>query len=141
MNPCILTALNLTGPQLEQMRALKEKYQREVIPLHTQRFEREAELNLLWMQTKPESDKILAKQKEIHQIVWQIEEKATTYRLAFRSILTPEQLVKFLAMGGDMAADRRPDELSRRERHMPPDLDDDNPPPPSGPDENSNPRQ
>ena len=53
------------------------------------------------MQTESDAAGIKAKEKEIHDLKWQVLEKATDFRLTFRSVLTPEQLSKFLALGGD----------------------------------------
>ena len=55
------------------------------------------ELKLLWMQMEPDVKKIKAKEKELHELTWQMKEKATDHRLSFRKILTSEQLSKFLA--------------------------------------------
>jgi len=100
MNPSVLSGLNLTMEQTESIRSLRESFEKDVAPLRTQKFERKAELRLLWMQTDADSEKIEAKQKEIHDLKWQIQEKTTDFRIAFRGILTPEQLSKALATGG-----------------------------------------
>ncbi|MDM8550624.1 periplasmic heavy metal sensor [Desulfobacterales bacterium HSG2] len=100
MNPSVLSALNLTTEQTESIRSLRESFEKDVAPLRTQKFERKAELKLLWMQTDADSEKIKAKQREIHDLKWQIQEKTTDFRIAFRGILTPEQLSKVLAIGG-----------------------------------------
>lgn len=100
MNPSVLSDLNLTMEQTESIRSLRESFEKEVAPLRTQVFERKAELKLLWMQTEADSEKIKAKQKEIHDLKWQVQEKTTDFRIAFRGILTPEQLSKVLATGG-----------------------------------------
>jgi Spy/CpxP family protein refolding chaperone len=97
----ILSKLNLTEEQTEKVRALRESFQKDITPLRIQIFEKKAELRLLWMQTESDAAKIKAKEKEIHDLMWQIREKATDFRLALRSVLTSEQLSKFLALGGD----------------------------------------
>lgn len=100
MEDSILSSLNLTAEQIDKIRVLRESFQKDIIPLRTQKYERTAELRLLWMQMNVDREKIKAKQKELHNLRWQLQEKATEYRLAFRDILTPEQLSKFLAFGG-----------------------------------------
>ncbi|MDM8523376.1 periplasmic heavy metal sensor [Desulfococcaceae bacterium HSG8] len=100
MNPSVLSALNLTMEQTESIRSLPESFEKDIAPLRTQKFERKAELRLLWMQTNADSEKIKAKQKEIHDLKWQIQEKTTDFRISFRGILTPEQLSKVFVIGG-----------------------------------------
>lgn len=99
MNSSALSSLNLTPEQSEKVRALRESYLRDTMPLQTQMFNKRAELKLLWIQTVSEPDKIKAKQKEILGLAGQILEKATDSALAFRNILTPEQCSQFLSLG------------------------------------------
>jgi Spy/CpxP family protein refolding chaperone len=101
MDGTILSKLNLTVEQTEKIRTLREAFQKDITPLRTRIFEKKAEMRLLWMQTETDAARIKAKEKEIHDLKWQALEKATDFRLTFRSVLTPEQLSKFLAMGGD----------------------------------------
>jgi Spy/CpxP family protein refolding chaperone len=101
MDGTILSKLNLTAEQTEKIRALRESFQKDITPLRTRIFEKKAEMRLLWMQTKPDAAGIKAKEKEIHDLKWQALKKTTDFRLTFRNVLTPEQLSKFLAMGGD----------------------------------------
>jgi Spy/CpxP family protein refolding chaperone len=101
MDGTILSKLNLTAEQTEKIRALRESFQKDITPFRTRIFEKKAEMRLLWMQTEPDAARIKTKQREIHDLKWQVLEKATNFRLALRSVLTPEQLSKFLAMGGD----------------------------------------
>jgi Spy/CpxP family protein refolding chaperone len=105
----ILSKLNLTEEQTEKVRALRGSFQKDITPLRIQIFEKKAELRLLWMQTESDAATIKAKGKEIHDLMWQIREKATDFRLALRSVLTSEQLSKFLALGGDWRHNHRKD--------------------------------
>jgi zinc resistance-associated protein len=94
-----LAELNLTAEQSEKIRALRESHHREVAPIRNQLFSKRAELRLLWMQTDPDPARIKAMQKEVLDLMGQLHEMKTDYRLGFRKILTPEQLSKFLAQG------------------------------------------
>ncbi len=94
----MLSCLNLTAEQSEKIRLLNETFQKDVLPLRKQSFNTRAELKLLWLQTAPNADEIKSKQKALHDLKWQTREKKTDYRLAFRKILTPEQLSKYLAL-------------------------------------------
>ena len=93
--------LNLTAEQKEKIRVLKESYLKDKEPIRNQLYSRRMELRLLWLQTKPDPDKIKAKQKEIHDLKWEQQIKRTDYHLAFRDILTPEQLAKYIALEHD----------------------------------------
>jgi Spy/CpxP family protein refolding chaperone len=116
MDGTILSKLNLTAEQTEKIRALRESFQKDITPLRTRIFEKKAEMRLLWMQTELDAARIKAKEKEIHDLMGQVLEKATDFRLTFRSVLTPEQLSKFLAMGGDWGRHHGRD---RRSHHGP----------------------
>lgn len=98
MDDSILSKLDLTAEQEEQIGALRESFQQEISPLRAQIFEKGAELRLLWMQIELDPVKIKALEKEVHNLIGQLHEKSTDYRLALREILTPEQLSKFLAL-------------------------------------------
>ena len=58
MEDSILSSLELTAGQIEKIRVLRESFQKDIIPLRTQKFERKAELRLLWMQMNLDPEKI-----------------------------------------------------------------------------------
>ena len=89
--------LDLSSEQTEKIKALKDSLKNEMAPLRLQENRYRAELKLLWMQENPDLDKIKTKQKEMHDLGWQIMGKTTDHCMAFRKILTPEQLTQFLA--------------------------------------------
>ncbi len=93
--------LNLTPEQTEKIQALTESFHKDIAPLQNRKFQCRTELKLLWMQEKPDVEKIRAKQKELHDLKWQIMEKVMEHRLSFRSILTQEQLSKYLIRNSD----------------------------------------
>jgi Spy/CpxP family protein refolding chaperone len=94
--PSLWYHLNLTPEQVEKIKALRESFFEEKIPLQNALMRERLELRALWMQTNPDEQKILAKQKEINTLRAQIEEKATKNRLEMRKILTPEQQAKWI---------------------------------------------
>ena len=96
MNPSALSCLNLTEEQSEKIRALRQSHEKGILPLRTQLFTNRAEMRLLWMETDPDSEKIKAKQKEIHKLQGQLQEKNMDFRFAVSDILTPEQRSKLL---------------------------------------------
>jgi Spy/CpxP family protein refolding chaperone len=88
--------LNLTPDQAEKIKALRESFFTEKIPLQNELMAQRLELKALWMQINPGEQKILAKQKQINTLRAQIEEKETKNRLEMRKILTPEQQAKWI---------------------------------------------
>ncbi len=94
-----LSTLDLTADQAEKIRSLRESLIKEISPIRLKMFDKRAELRLLWMQTNLDSKKIKATQKELMDIWGQIREKITDFRLAVRSVLTPEQVSQLLARG------------------------------------------
>jgi Spy/CpxP family protein refolding chaperone len=101
MHPTMISDLNLTPEQTEKVQSLTESFHKDIAPLQNRKFQCRTELKLLWMQEKPDVEKIKAKQKELHDIKGQIMEKVMDYRLSFRSILTHEQLSKYLIRNSD----------------------------------------
>ncbi|MBW1780578.1 MAG: Spy/CpxP family protein refolding chaperone [Deltaproteobacteria bacterium] len=95
----LLSTLNLSAEQSEKVRALRESFLKETTPIRTQMFTKRAEVKLLWLQTNLDAAKIRATQKEIRDLIGQLQEKRTDFRLAFRNLLTPEQTTRLLAQG------------------------------------------
>jgi Spy/CpxP family protein refolding chaperone len=96
MDPRMISGLNLTPEQTEKVQSLTETFHKDIAPLENRKFQCKTELKLLWMQVAPDVEKIRAKQKELHDLKWQIMEKVMDYRLSFRGMLTPEQLSIYL---------------------------------------------
>ena len=94
-----LSNLKLNSEQAEKIRGLNETFQKEAERLRAEEFKIKTELKLLWMQPHPDSQQIMAKEKAIHDLKWQMKEKSVEYRLLFRNILTPEQLSEYLKEG------------------------------------------
>ena len=101
MDHMMISHLDLTPEQSEEVKTLTETFQKEMAPLRKQKFQFRTELRLLWMQENADPEKIKTKQKEFHDLLLRIMEKITDYRLSFRKILTPEQLSRFLAHEAD----------------------------------------
>ena len=96
-----ISNLKLNFEQAEEIRGLHETFQKEVDRLRAEEFKFKTELKLLWMQPHPDPQQIMAKEKAIHDLKWQMKEKSVDYRLSFRNILTPEQLTEYLKEGAD----------------------------------------
>lgn len=91
----VFSIINLTDDQRNQIKFITLFFQNEIRPLLSQKFEKKAELWLLWKQTRPDQQKIKSLRMEIHDLKWQLAEKYMDYRLAIGNILTPEQLSRY----------------------------------------------
>jgi len=89
-----LSQLNLTPEQTAKINALREAFLRDIKPLRDKMFSKRGDLRLLWLQTNPDQNKIIAAQREIRALRDQLQDKVTTYRLDVLKILTPEQQEK-----------------------------------------------
>lgn len=85
---------NLTEDQKARIEALRDAHRRETKPLQDHMFGKRADLKLLWLQSSPDKEKIMAMQKEIRAIRDQIEDASVAYRLDVFNVLTPEQQSK-----------------------------------------------
>jgi Spy/CpxP family protein refolding chaperone len=78
---------------------MRESFFKETLPLRNDMQTKRLELRTLWVQTNPDQEKILAKQKEINALRAQLQEKSTKNRLEMRKVLTPEQQAQLGAYG------------------------------------------
>jgi len=86
--------LNLTVEQKSRLDALRNAHLRDVKPLQDQMFSKRGDLKLLWLQTNPDKEKILAVQRDIRTIRDKMEDKAVAQRVDAFNVLTPEQQEK-----------------------------------------------
>jgi Spy/CpxP family protein refolding chaperone len=91
--------LNLTPEQSQKMQGMREAFFKEILPMRNEMQIKQLELKTLWIQTNPDEEKIIAKQKEINVLKAQLQEKGTKFRLEMRKILTPEQQAQMGAYG------------------------------------------
>jgi len=89
-----LSQLSLTPEQTAKINALREANLINIKPLRDKMFIKRGDLRLLWLQTNPDQNKILATQKEIRTLRDQMQDKMTAYRLEVFKVLTPEQQEK-----------------------------------------------
>ena len=90
--------LNLTTEQAEKVMALRQSHFAETQEIRSRLFQKHAELRLAWMQVEPDKAGIESIQKEINELAAQQQERRINHRMAFREILTPEQLTRHLAL-------------------------------------------
>jgi Spy/CpxP family protein refolding chaperone len=73
------------------MKALRKSFFEQALSLRNELMSKKLELKALWVQTNPDEEKLLAKQKEINALKAQLQEKGIKNRLEMRKILSPEQ--------------------------------------------------
>ena len=88
---------NLTANQSAQIQALRDSFLKETEPLQKELYAKTTELRKLWSTPNADSAAIKAKQNEIFGLQTQLQEKATSFRLEVRKVLTPEQLAQLPA--------------------------------------------
>ena len=76
-----LSRLNLTSEQTAKINTLREAFLKDTKPLKDKMFSKRGDLKLLWLQTNPDQNKIMATQKEIRALRDQMQDKVTAYRL------------------------------------------------------------
>jgi len=107
IKPSILSALDLTEKQKEEIKVLGESHRKVVEPLKTSIFHTRAELRLLWVQTELDPAKIRKKQKEALRLEGRLQEEVMEFRLAFLEMLMPKQRSKFLSLELERRTARR----------------------------------
>ena len=90
--------LDLTADQQERIQALRKTLERDIAPLREEKYERIAELSLLWKDPNPDGAKIKARMRAFGDLMWRIVEKEVDYRLSFRDILTQYQYERYLSL-------------------------------------------
>ncbi|MEN6321173.1 MAG: Spy/CpxP family protein refolding chaperone [Syntrophaceae bacterium] len=98
-NDAALSNLNLTAAQTAKINTLRESHLKDVKPLQDKMFSKRGDLKLLWLQTNPDQDKILATQKEVRVLRDQMHDKMISYRLEVLKVLSPEQQEKLKSYG------------------------------------------
>lgn len=98
--------LNLTPDQQTKLKELRDNFRKDTVFLRNDIKVKRLELRALWTVPQPEKDKIMAKQKELMDLVTQLQTKAVDYRLEARSSLTPEQAAQAGMLWGQIMGHR-----------------------------------
>lgn len=93
-----LSELNLTAEQTAKVNVLRDAHLKDIKPLQDKMFIKRGDLKLLWLQTNPDKDKIMAAQKESRTLRDQMQDKMTAYRLEVLKVLTTEQKEKLKSL-------------------------------------------
>lgn len=86
-----LTVIELSKEQREKLEALKSTFQAEVQDILESLKKIAPEMIALWESYPPDTEKIIAQQKEINSLQSQLSEKIILYRIKAIKILTEEQ--------------------------------------------------
>jgi len=89
--PCCENTPNLTPEQSAKLQELRERHDKEALPLKNELIAKRAELRNLWLQGNPDEAAIKAKQQEINDLRDKLQDTMTGHRLEVGKILTPEQ--------------------------------------------------
>jgi Spy/CpxP family protein refolding chaperone len=88
---------DLTAEQSTQIQALRDGFLKEIEPLREELYTKGTELRTLWSSPNPDAAAVTAKQKEMLALQSELQEKATTFGLEIRKVLTPDQLAQLPA--------------------------------------------
>ena len=83
--------LILTGEQVARIRAIDEKYGREIRPIREQLYSKGRELKAEWLQTEPDRDRIEVMQGEATMLRERMRAKLAAHRTEVLKVLTLEQ--------------------------------------------------
>lgn len=90
--------MDSTGLSMEQQKGMLEmrmKLHKDIAPLKTDLETKEMELQELWMDEKPDVEKIVKKVSDINKIKWQIQEKEIRNQFEMFKMLKPAQQMMF----------------------------------------------
>lgn len=86
-----LPDLHLATEQIKKLNTLRDVHMLDIKPLRDQMYNKSIELKGLWLEQKPDHNKIAALQKEIQILRDKMFEKEAAYRLETMNILTVKQ--------------------------------------------------
>jgi len=90
--------LGLSDEQLAKMKALRNKFCNDTRDLRYSLAIKRLEMRKLFTDPKTDDATLLAKQKEISNLRQQLADKKAAKKIAWRKILTPEQIAKLEGM-------------------------------------------
>ena len=96
----MLQALDLTDAQLTSLETLRDKHQAEMKPLRDQQRAKREALKALWQAPTLDRAKLVAATQDLATTHIALQLKRIDHLMSLRSVLTPEQFQKFVAMKG-----------------------------------------
>ncbi|MDZ7582966.1 MAG: periplasmic heavy metal sensor [Deltaproteobacteria bacterium] len=105
MEPQAAANLNLSAEQSAKLQSLRENHLKAITPLQNQMFAMRSELRLLWNETNPDKETLMAKHKAISNLNGEIQRNwrpSTDWNIAtrFRPSSGPNWSRSLLGMGG-----------------------------------------
>ena len=89
-----IPGLNLSVDQAERIGALRQAHRRDIKPLQEQLIGKGRQLRELWLAKTPDRDRIMALQRDVHDLRGRLLEKLAAYRMEVLQMLTPDQRTK-----------------------------------------------
>lgn len=111
--------LNLTEEQVAQIRALRESFRQETLPMRDALMMKRFRLRDRFLDPQADASQILAAQREVSEMEGKLQERVTLFQFEIRKILTPEQ-IKLLPPGLGFEPFPRPGMMPGRMRGMGP---------------------
>ena len=92
----MMDTIGLSPEQQKGMLKMQMQLHKDIAPLKIDLETKQMELQELWMDEKPDVEKIVKKVSEINKIKWQIQEKEIRHQFEIFKTLNPEQQKMFL---------------------------------------------
>jgi len=91
--------LNLSDTQITKLNTLREVHLQVIEPIQRQMHRNGDAMRFLWLERKPDQEKIRTIQNEVRTLRNKRNEKQAAYRLEVQKVLTPEQQAKIQTHG------------------------------------------
>ncbi len=91
--------LNLSPEKEAQLKSLRDTFLTETVFLRSEIPRKLTELRTLWIDPKPDKNRINTKKREIMELYTELQFKATDYRVLAQRFLTPDQAEKLPVFG------------------------------------------
>ena len=97
--PSETKSLNLTPEQEALLKGLRDKFLDETVSVRSELPRKLIELRTLWLEPKPDVEKINAKKREIIDLFTQLQIKSTNNRLEAQTFIPAEKVEKLPVLG------------------------------------------
>jgi len=92
-----IPGLDLSADQTQRIAVLREAHRTDILPLQDRLMAKGRQLRELWLAKDPDRERIMALQREVHELRGLLLEKLAAYRLEVLQLLTPDQRTKVQA--------------------------------------------
>lgn len=80
---------NLTPEQSAKILTLQQAHQEKVAPVQEELFKKKLELRSLWVSQNPDQSRITELQKEIFELIDQLQQESSTLRAEIMKVISP----------------------------------------------------